>query len=111
MQPTIKFTMGHTTRDDEPQEERCDFDSMYVPFLDTSCSIIEDCIDTYLFKKEMDRNQYLLRTSCHPALTKKALPFGLSIIIIRICKDPEKRGQWLQEMRKQLMDRGYPILF
>ena len=32
----------------------------------------------------------------------------MSMRIIRICRDPEKRGQRLQEMRKQLMDRGHP---
>ena len=52
MHPTIKFTMSHTTRDDEPLEDRCDCDAMTsIPFLDTSCSIIEGRIDTDLFKK------------------------------------------------------------
>ena len=47
MHPTIRFTMSHTTRDDEPLEDRCDCDAMTsIPFLDTSCSIIEGCIDT-----------------------------------------------------------------
>ena len=111
MHPTIKFTMSHTTRDDEPLEDRCDCDAMTsIPFLDTSCSIIDGRIDTDLFKKETDRNQYLLPSSCHPSQTKKAIPFGLSMRIIRICRDPEKRDQRLQEMRKQLMDRGYPNL-
>ena len=49
MHPTIRFTMSHTTRDDEPPEDRCDCDAMTsIPFLDTSCSIIEGCIDTNL---------------------------------------------------------------
>ena len=43
--------MSHTTRDDEPLEDRCECDAMTsIPFLDTSCSIIEGCIDTDLFK-------------------------------------------------------------
>ena len=46
--------------------------------------------------------QIYSNSSCHPSQTKKAIPFGLSMIIIRICRDPE--------MRKQLMDRGYPNL-
>ena len=76
--------MSHTTRDDEPLEDRCDCDAMTsIPFLDTSCSIIEGRIYTDLLKKETDRNQYLLASSCHPAQTKKAIPFELSMIIIR----------------------------
>ena len=44
--------MSHTTRDAEPLEDRCDVDVMTsIPFLDTSCSIIEGSIDTDLFKK------------------------------------------------------------
>ena len=42
MHPTIKLTMSHTTRDDDPLEDRCDcYDMTSIPFLDTSCSIIE----------------------------------------------------------------------
>ena len=64
-------------RDDEPLEDRCDCDAMTsIPFLDTSCSIIEGQIDTDLFKKKRDRNQYLWPSSCHPAQTKKPSHFG-----------------------------------
>ena len=66
--------MSHTTRDDEPLEGG---DAMtYIPFLDTSTSSIEGCLDNNLSKKEKDKNQYLLPSSCHPAQTKKAIPFG-----------------------------------
>ena len=52
MHPTIRFTLNHTTRDYEPLEYICDCDAMTsIPFLDTSCSIIEGRIDTDLFKK------------------------------------------------------------
>ena len=50
MHPTINFTMSHTTRDDEPLEDRCHCDAMTsIPFLDTSCSILEGHIDIDLF--------------------------------------------------------------
>ena len=76
MHPTIKFTMSHTAKYDEPLEYRCDCDAMtFIFFLDTSCSIIEGRIDTDLFKKETDRNQFLLPSSCHPDQTKKSHPF------------------------------------
>ena len=104
--------MNHTIRDDEPLEDRCDCDALNsIPFfLYISCSNIEGRINTDLFKNETDRNQYLLSSSCHPAQTKKAIPFGMRMRIIRICRDPEKRNQRLQEMRKQLMDRGYSTI-
>ena len=42
------------------------------------------------------------------AQTKKAIPFGLSLKIIRICRDPEKKRPKAQRNEeKQLMDRGY----
>ena len=73
--------MRHTTGDDEPLEDRCDSDAITSnPFLDTSCSIIEGPIDTDLFKKEMDRNHYLLPR--HLAKTKEAIPFELGMRII-----------------------------
>ena len=47
MQPTIRFTMSQTARDVEPLKDSCDGDAMAsIPFLDTTCSIIEVCIDT-----------------------------------------------------------------
>ena len=104
--------MSHTTRDDELLEDRCDCDSMTpIPFLDTSCSIIECRLDTDLFKRERDKNQYLLPSSYHPAQAKKAIHFGLSMRIIRICRDPEKGDQKLQDIRKQLINWGYPSVF
>ena len=105
-----KFTMSHTTRDYEPLKDRCDCESMTsIPFLDTLCSIIEGRIDTDLFRKETDRNQYLLKSSCHPAQTMKAIPFGLRMIIIRICRDPEKKRP--KAPRNQETAHGYPNLW
>ena len=35
--------MSQTTRDDQALDDRCDCDAMTsIPFVDTSCSIIED---------------------------------------------------------------------
>ena len=45
--------MSHTSRDDEQLEDRCDCDNMTsIPFVDTSCSIIEGRIDTDWFKQK-----------------------------------------------------------
>ena len=67
--PTLKFTLNHTTPEDEAEEDRCDCKPQNsIPFLDTSLTIIDGKIDTDLYKKDTDRNQYLLRESCHAEL-------------------------------------------
>ena len=65
--PSIKFTMSHTT---PPTIENPECDCKReetIQFLDTSCKVIEGKIITDLYRKETDRNQYLLPSSCHPA--------------------------------------------
>ena len=65
--PSIKLTMSHTTRETEPEEDRCLCNPMTeIPFLDTLCKIKDGKIITDLHKKSTDRNQYLLPSSCHP---------------------------------------------
>ena len=100
--------MNHTTREQEPLDERCDCEPRKsIPFLDTLCTIKGDKIDTDLYKKDTDRNQYLLPSSCHPAQTTKAIPYSLSLRIVRICNDPKNRDKRLIELKKYLLDRGY----
>ena len=71
--PTLKFTMQHTSVDSEAESDRCGCKPQnWIPFLDTSCKIEDGQIEIDLFKKETDRNQYLLTSSCHPiGCTKK----------------------------------------
>ena len=73
--PTITFTINHTSPKNEAVEDRCNCEPQdSISFLDTSLSIQNGKIDTDLFKKETDRNQYLLRESCHtssPSWTKQ----------------------------------------
>ena len=58
--PTIEFTINHTTPKEEDVENRCDCEPQdSILFLDTSLSITNGRIDTDLFKKETDWNQYL----------------------------------------------------
>ena len=108
--PSIKLTMNHTSIQNEPIEDRCDCPEIKsIPFLDTLCTIIDGKIDTDLFKKDTDRNQYLLPSSCHPIHTTKSIPYSLSLRIIRICRDPIKRDKRLEELKSALIERGYPI--
>ena len=106
--PTIKFTMSHTSNPNETKENKCDCpEQNSIPFLDVMCKIKEGKIETDLFKKKTDRNQYLLPSSCHPKQTTKAIPYSLSLRIIRICNNPASRDQRLQELKAYLLERGY----
>ena len=106
--PTLKFTMQHTTPSSEQNEDRCGCEHRKsIPFLDTSCSIEGGVIDTDLFRKATDRNQYLLPESCHANQTHRSIPFSLGLRIVRICKKPENRDKRFQELRQLLLNRGY----
>ena len=68
--------MTHTTLPDEDPEDRCDcVEQNAVPFLDTLVGIKEGQIDVDLYKKETDRNQYLLPSSCHNRNVTNSNPF------------------------------------
>ena len=54
-------------------------------FLDVQVHLINNHIQTDLHTKSTDKHQYLLKTSCHPNHTKKAIPFSLFLRIRRIC--------------------------
>ena len=106
--PSIKFTMSHTSLPQESKTDRCQCDIKdAISFLDTQCSIEKGKIDVDLFRKETDRNQYLLSSSIHPIQCTKNIPYSLSLRIIRICTNPNKRDARLIELKQLLMDRKY----
>ena len=106
--PTLKFTMQHTTLNSEQYEDKCGCEERQsIPFLDTSCSLEGGSIDTDLYRKETDRNQYLLPESCHPNQTTRSIPMSLGLRIVRICRKPVNRDKRFQELRQLLLDRGY----
>ena len=107
--PLLKFTMNHTTPPSEAQEDRCDcVPQISIPFLDMSISIENGRIETDLFKKDTDRNQYLLRESCHPKGVTASIPFSLGLRINRVCSKKEYRDKRLEELTTVLLKRGYP---
>ena len=92
--------MNHTSLKNEPEKDRCDCNETYqIPFLDTLISIKEGKIDIDLYKKESDRNQNLLPTSCHSKNTITAIPYSLSLRVVRICIDPNNREQLFKNIR------------
>ena len=101
--------MSHTTPNSEAEEDSCECQpKAAIPFLDNSISIENGKIEVDLFKKQTDRNQYLLPSSCHPKATSKAIPFSLSLRIVRICTKKEQRDQRLLELKELLLASQYP---
>ena len=82
--PTIQLTINHTTIENEAPEDKCNCEEQkFVPFLDTMTSIEDGKIEVDLYRKETDRNQYLLPSSCHNKSVTTSIPFSLSLRIVR----------------------------
>ena len=64
---------------------------------------------TDLYRKETDRNQYLLTSSCHPAHVTENIPFSLALRIVRICSLPEAMEKRFLELKNLLLSRGYKL--
>jgi hypothetical protein len=100
--------MNHTTPIKENDEDSCSCKAQRsIPFLDVLCNVKEGKIETDLYRKETDRNQYLLTSSCHPAQTCANIPFSLGLRIVRICSSIEQRDERLLELKEMLSSRGY----
>ena len=60
------------------------------------------------YKKETDRNQYLLPSSCHSKTTTAAIPYSLALRIVRTRTDPNNREkQFIELKKKRLLERDY----
>ena len=106
--PSIKLTMSHTSLSSENVSSKCECEeSDSIPFLDVLCSIKDGKIVTDLYRKESDRNQYLLTSSCHPVECTNNIPFSLAMRIVRICSEPEAREGRFEELKLLLMERDY----
>ena len=106
---SLKCTMRHTSVQFEAKEDRCDCAHQnWIPFLDTSCKIEDGKIEIDLYKKDTDRNQYLLTSSCHPIGCTKNIPFSLGLRIVRICTNPISRDKRLQELKALIIARDDP---
>ena len=107
--PTLKFTLQHTSLESEAPEDKCSCENKTsIPFLDTSCSIENGKIVIDLYRKETDRNQYLLTSSCHPIGCTKNIPYSLGLRIVRVCTKPETRDKRMRELKELLLARDYP---
>ena len=108
MHPSIKFTMSHTTNSLEDISTKCACPIKdIIAFLDTSLQIVDGKIILDLYKKETDRNMYLLSSSCHPPHQHDNIPCSLAMRIKRICTYPETRDTRFGELKQYLLDQDY----
>ena len=94
--PSIKFTYEYSNSLHQT-----------LPFLDVQVHLINNHIQTDLHTKPTNKHQYLLKTSCHPNHTKKAIPFSLFLRIRRICSTKTFFAQRSREPIEYHTKRGY----
>ena len=111
LHPNIKFTMEHTSPQSQnttigPLSCGCETKDS-LAFLDTACRIEDGFIETDLYRKSTDRNQYLLPSSCHPTHCTESIPYSLALRIVRICSKIPDRNRRLSELKVMLVEREY----
>ena len=105
---SIIFTMNHTTPLKENEDDSCNCpQQVSIPFLDVSCSIKDGKLVTDLYRKDTDRNMYLLPSSCHPPTCTKNIPYSLCLRIVRICSKVEDREKQFIKLKELMKSRGY----
>ena len=64
-------------------------------------------VQSDLHTKPTDKHQYLLKSSCHPAHTKRTIPFSLALRLRRICSTDHFFNKRCYELINYLALRGY----
>ena len=80
-----------------------------INFLDTTVMIRDQELETTLYVKPTDRNNYLPFDSAHPYHCKKGLPYGQFLRIRRICSTEKDFIHHCVKKAAQLRQKGYPI--
>ena len=78
-----------------------------LPFLDVQVHLDNSLIETDLHTEPTDKHQYLLKTSCHPAHTKRTIPFSLALRLRRICSTDDFFNKLCDKLINFLELRGY----
>ena len=91
--PTIKFD--------------CQYSRESINFLDTTVKLVGNRLTTTLYTKPTDRRAYLHTKSYHPASTKKAIAYSQASRIRRICTDINEFWLHANQLKKDLVNRGY----
>ena len=95
LHPKLHFTLEHSSTE--------------ITFLDVKLTKQGEKIITDIYHKPTDTKQYLHFRSCHPRSTKCNIPYNLARRICTIITEPSLRKQRLQEMKADLIQRGYPF--
>ena len=95
--PTMKFTSERFTTS--------------IPFLDVNIQLHNSKIETDLYCKPTDKDQYLLYSSSHPIHTKKSIPYSLALQLRRICSKEDSFNIRATELELYLTKRGYKNRF
>ena len=82
--------------------------STHLPFLDVLVLKSGNSIDTDIFHKVTDSQQYLNFNSCHPKHTKINIPFSLARRLCTIVSDETLLPARLKELSQTLTKRKYP---
>ena len=100
--------MTHTTPDKQSSYDQCPCEPIRsIPFLDTLCTIKAGNIETDLYRKPTDKNQYLLTSSCHPLECLESIPFSLLMRINWVLSEETDRDRRFKELKEMLLDREY----
>ena len=81
--------------------------SKKVEFLDTLTTLIGSRIETDLFIKPTDAQQFLNRRSDHPEHMFKSIPYSQMRRTVVICSNPEQRTCAIEHMSRKFIRSGY----
>jgi hypothetical protein len=91
----IKFTMEKSNKE--------------IPFLDMLVKINDNTIETDLYSKDTDSNNYLLYSSAHPLACKNSIPFSQFLRVRKICTHLRDFDRNAIKLGTHFKRRGYPL--
>lgn len=86
-----------------------EYSSNKVNFLDLSIMLDEkNHISTSLYKKPMNKHEFLHFSSNHPKHIMKSLPYSCGLRVIRACSNDDIKFKELDTLFNRFAKRGYP---
>ena len=93
--PSIKFEMKHS-------KDKIEFLNTLI-YKDKNNNI-----QTNLYKKPTDRQNYIHSKSAHPFSLKKSIAYSQALRLKRICSTTGEYEKHTENLKKQLIKKGYP---
>lgn len=94
LHPDIKFTI--------------EYSQIELPFLDVLVKKTGSKIDTDIYYKPTDSQQYLIFNSCHPKHIKLSIPYSLARRLRMIISNDEIVLQRMSDLKQALLKQKYP---